>query len=555
MADYGSLPFAQQIAFLRDKTNLPTERWDDLLREAHDTAFVVAGATKADLLDDLHKAVLKGVEKGTTLQEFRADFERLVARRGWTGWTGEDTAGGRAWRTRVIYETNLRSSYAAGRWSQIQQVKADRPYLLYRHSDSVLTPRPQHVAWDGLVLPADDPWWKTHYPPNGWGCKCRVFAVDDDDLRQLGKAKPDEAPDSPIDPKTGAPDGIDEGWDYAPGASRHAELAREKAGKLAGSLREDLQEELRRNGVEVALPVVPVRPPPPPVGPGWHEPVPTDLDAVLARGRAREADLFGSSAKNMDKLADKLKGLEDDVDAKFKALFDDDSDWRTIQAHADAGAKYLKAKGSGEKAMDKVLKGMRAKVAEIESTMRDNDLMFPTAKQAADRLLIEDYGAGVARGLRNDVLEFYKQFGVKAARVAKIADRKPRAFCQPAESWDGDLVNMGDSVGNRAVLFHEFGHSMEWNTQSMTVTRDWVLRRATGPVAPLKDLTGSPFYRDDEVAYPGNFFDPYVGKDYGGATSEVVSMGLQNFTKGSDLLSFYLKDRDHFQLILGLLPL
>jgi hypothetical protein len=39
--------------------------------------------------------------------------------------------------------------------------------------------RKEHLAWDGLVLPKDDPWWNSHYPPNGWGCKCWAMAVSE----------------------------------------------------------------------------------------------------------------------------------------------------------------------------------------------------------------------------------------------------------------------------------------------------------------------------------------------------------------------------------------
>ena len=87
MAHYGSLPFAEALGYLKAKLNLPTQRWDDLLGAAHDRAFVVAGAMQADLLADLHAAVNKVREHGTTLAEFKKDFEKIVAERGWTGWT------------------------------------------------------------------------------------------------------------------------------------------------------------------------------------------------------------------------------------------------------------------------------------------------------------------------------------------------------------------------------------------------------------------------------------------------------------------------------------
>ncbi len=44
--------------------------------------------------------------------------------------------------------------------------------------------RPLHAAWDGLVLPVDDPFWHTHYPPNGWRCRCRAVSVSERDLRR-----------------------------------------------------------------------------------------------------------------------------------------------------------------------------------------------------------------------------------------------------------------------------------------------------------------------------------------------------------------------------------
>lgn len=221
-AEYGSLPFAEQIAFFRRKLNLPTPSWTTIWEAEHDKAFTVAGAMKRDLLEDLRKAVEKVIADGITLADFRKQFEEIVAKHGWS------YNGSPGWRSRVIYDTNLRTSYQAGRYRQMQEVKALRPYWRYRHSAAVQDPRPEHLAWDGLVLPADDPWWRTHFPPNGWGCQCTVETLSADEVRAMGG--PDEAPEVVYEEKrvgvTGpnprtvrVPEGIDPGFGYAPGAS------------------------------------------------------------------------------------------------------------------------------------------------------------------------------------------------------------------------------------------------------------------------------------------------------------------------------------------------
>lgn len=216
--------FQEQIDFLRKKLNLPSETWRDIRRGAHDRAFMVAGVMKADLLHDLRGAVDSAVQGGS-IGEFRKQFKSIVKQRGWTGWTGQGTKAGEAWRTRVIYQTNLATSYAAGRRKQLLDpaLLSRRPLWRYIHDDSVTTPRPHHKAWGDmrLTLRHDHPFWATHFPPNGWGCKCRVVAV-----KAAADGDATEPPDGWLatDPKTGAPVGIDEGWDYAPGARADDEL-------------------------------------------------------------------------------------------------------------------------------------------------------------------------------------------------------------------------------------------------------------------------------------------------------------------------------------------
>ena len=216
--------FQEQIDFVRAKLNLPTKRWDDIWQAAHDRAFMVAGAQKADLLNDLRTAVDKSIAGGS-IGQFRKDFAAAVEKSGWSGWTGQGTAAGEAWRTRVIYQTNMATSYAAGRWRQLNDpdLLKVRPFWQYIHADGVTHPRPLHKAWgdSGLTFRADDPFWTTHFPPNGCGCRCRVKAVRGP---AAGDAtQPPEGWDE-IDAKTGAPAGIDKGWGYAPDANTDASL-------------------------------------------------------------------------------------------------------------------------------------------------------------------------------------------------------------------------------------------------------------------------------------------------------------------------------------------
>lgn len=224
------LPFAEQINYFRAKLNLPTQSYADIYGAEHDAAFVIAGMTRMDMLADMRAAVEQAIAEGTTLETFRAAFDDLVARTGW------QYNGGRDWRTSVIYNTNLYSSYQAGRYEQMQEMKHLRPYWEYRHRDGQKYPRPEHQAWDGLVLHCDDPWWQTHYPINAYGCKCTVFAHSKRSLERngltIGKAPPVEMHTQLIgknsaNPRIVAvPKGIDPGFDRIPGKDRDSMMQR-----------------------------------------------------------------------------------------------------------------------------------------------------------------------------------------------------------------------------------------------------------------------------------------------------------------------------------------
>lgn len=217
--EYGSLPFSEQIDYFRSKNNVTTERWADMWKEAHNRSFTVAGAMRDDLLADFRKAVDKAISEGKSLNWFKSQFNQIVKQYGW------EHSGQADWRAQVIYETNLRQSYSAGREQQIEAVKHLRPYGIYKHSGSE-HPRLDHLSWNNLVIPLDDPWWETHTPTNGYGCKCKKLTASEKTLERLG-LKVTGAPSVEyydwVDKVTGEahkiPRGIDPGFDYTPKAS------------------------------------------------------------------------------------------------------------------------------------------------------------------------------------------------------------------------------------------------------------------------------------------------------------------------------------------------
>lgn len=220
--DFTRIEFRERNDYLRQKRVKPTRVWTDAMAGDHDRDFVVAGVTDLAMLEDFHAAVIEGA-KTYDIKAFGAEFDRLVEKYGWS------YNGGRDWRVRTIFETNIRTSYMAGRLRQMRdpELLKTRPYWQYLHADTrvPLEPRPEHVAWDGLVLMWNDPWWDVHFPPNDWLCSCGVRTLTRGDLKRLGKDGPDSAPPIVRRPFTHQasgqtvmlPEGVGFGWDHMPG--------------------------------------------------------------------------------------------------------------------------------------------------------------------------------------------------------------------------------------------------------------------------------------------------------------------------------------------------
>lgn len=83
-----------------------------------------------------------------------------------------------AW-LRTEHNFAIASGQMNSTWQTIEKNKHILPLLRYVTvgDDRV---RPAHRLLEGVVRPVDDPFWNIYYPPNGWNCRCIVFAETDD---------------------------------------------------------------------------------------------------------------------------------------------------------------------------------------------------------------------------------------------------------------------------------------------------------------------------------------------------------------------------------------
>lgn len=234
------------VAYFRAKGYDISDNWQAVWQSAHAKAFTVAKAMRLDILQTLREEVDNALANGITEKAFADNLAPRLQAQGWWGkqiWTSQDGDSrevqlGSLWRLRTIYRTNLQTAYMAGRYRRQLARAKTFPYWQYVAVMDDHT-RPGHRLLNGKVFRWDDPIWQYLYPPNGWGCRCRIRALTEAQVKRLGK--PIEKgegyielfdADAGVDPRTGEiyiaqhmrarlPNGQtmtpDLGWAYNPG--------------------------------------------------------------------------------------------------------------------------------------------------------------------------------------------------------------------------------------------------------------------------------------------------------------------------------------------------
>lgn len=239
-------PPKDALALFESKGLLVTGSWQSIWQAEHARAFTVANLARMDLLEEIHAALTTALLEG---QDYRTFAKGLVPKLQAAGWWNQPVPNGKPLgpqRLQLIYDANLRTSYAAAKWARIQRLKKRRPFLRYNTMGDARV-RPAHRAWEGITRPVDDPFWDTHFPPNGWRCRCTVEQLSQTEMDAEGiEVTPDSAlptgsttfTNRLTGEVTTVPTGIDPGWAYNPGKAAQPALLAQARQKLEAALPE-----------------------------------------------------------------------------------------------------------------------------------------------------------------------------------------------------------------------------------------------------------------------------------------------------------------------------
>ena len=165
------LPPEEAIDYFKQKKIVRKKEFNQLSKEAQQSAFTVSGVYKEDVLTGFHDELRTALEEGRTQQQTVKRFKDILS-----GDESQEMLGD--YHLETVFRMNMGTAYDVGRRHAMEEVIDAFPFWQYR---GVLDDRerPSHVALEGITLPANNPFWDTHYGHWEWGCRCSALPTDD----------------------------------------------------------------------------------------------------------------------------------------------------------------------------------------------------------------------------------------------------------------------------------------------------------------------------------------------------------------------------------------
>ncbi|MBI4739002.1 hypothetical protein HY772_05590 [Candidatus Woesearchaeota archaeon] len=229
----------------------------------------------------------------------------------------------------------------------------------------------------------------------------------------------------------------------------------------------------------------------------------TELQAFdRLHGDQRGSTTLADWKKNNPELAKTLNSRY-----KEELRLDRQFSLESLFANGAKATKTLESKLSAEPSEFDRLKHMRA----FRQQLLDRGMTSDAALKRVNDLEFAPSIAEQETVTRNAAQQFFQVTGQSLPSLIDMRKTTDRASADNEGGW----VNIG-AFTQPETIYHELGHHVEFsNPRIGDAARQWVDSRATGSVQQLSRMTGISSYRDNEVAKPDHFVNPYVGKIYG----------------------------------------
>jgi SPP1 gp7 family putative phage head morphogenesis protein len=223
-----NVPFEEAIAAMEARgIALPAQYYGEFQGIQRQLNFSIAGVASLDQLQAVLDSLTAKLADGQSFKQ-------------WQDSVAVQDLGLPKHRLDNIFRTNIQNAYNRGHWEQFKENEKFAPYLMYDAINDSRT-RPSHRALDGVIRRVDDPFWDTHYPANGYRCRCSVVSLTEKQAQ--ARSNGDNGLNKKVEPDKMKPD---KGWDYNCGSDITAGINKAIADKMTKAAAKTVEPKLAK---------------------------------------------------------------------------------------------------------------------------------------------------------------------------------------------------------------------------------------------------------------------------------------------------------------------
>jgi SPP1 gp7 family putative phage head morphogenesis protein len=168
------VPHEEAARIIADRLVVSRDVFKRMLPEIRARQFLISGVEDMNVVQQIRDLIAE-IPRGGGWEEAKG---KIIEQLG--PWMDPEAAEKRAI---LLMRHHGFQAYAAAQHEQMVEQIPVMPYWKYLTMGDENV-RDSHAALHGLILPADDPFWATHYPPWDWGCRCQVVPVLESEYRE-----------------------------------------------------------------------------------------------------------------------------------------------------------------------------------------------------------------------------------------------------------------------------------------------------------------------------------------------------------------------------------